>query len=77
MICSDANHHPKMRELLGVRWILARRIEYAVYLTALQVAWRRLPRRLTLKPLAYNRFRYEKIRRAYLDAQLESFAAAS
>ena len=75
--CSDAVAHPKMRELLGVRETFASRVEHAVYITALRLAWRHLPKRFTLDPLAYNRFRYEKIRGTYIGAQLESFGVAS
>ncbi|MEC3916811.1 oxygenase MpaB family protein [Nocardia sp. CDC160] len=76
-VCSDANQHPRMRELLGIRWTRANQVEYALYRAVLHLAWRYLPRRLTLDPLAYNRFRYEKIRDTYASAQLDSFAAAS
>lgn len=41
------------------------------------LAWQHLPRRLTLTPLAHNRFRYEKIRARYKSLQLDSFAASA
>jgi hypothetical protein len=42
--------------------------------TALRTAWRRLPRRLMLEPLAYNRYEYERLRDSYQSLLLESFA---
>lgn len=76
IVCSDAVAHPRMRELLGVRQGPRERLEFAVYLALLRLAWRRLPRLLTLEPLAYNRYRYERIRRRYRAVLLDSFAAS-
>ncbi|WP_370067694.1 oxygenase MpaB family protein [Mycobacterium sp. MAA66] len=67
--------HAKMRELLDVRQTGTVRLEYACYLMALRLAWRHLPKRLVLDPLAYNRYRYERLRAAYQSVQLDSFAA--
>lgn len=67
--------HPKMRELLDIRSTPLNRLEYALYLKASQVAWRYLPRAVVLDPLAYNRYRYERLRSAYHRVQLDSFAA--
>lgn len=67
--------HPKMRELLDIRQSPAERLEYACYLMAVRLAWRYLPRRLVLDPLAYNRYRYERLRSGYQSVQLDSFAA--
>lgn len=77
VICSAGAAHPKMRELLGPNWTPLHSLEFALYTTVAAVAWRRLPRRLTLTPLAHNRFRYEKIRARYKRLQLESFAASA
>jgi len=67
--------HPKMRELLDIRSTPLNRLEYALYLKASQVAWRYLPRAVVLDPLAYNRYRYERLRSAYHRVQLDNFAA--
>nr|WP_319944438.1 oxygenase MpaB family protein [Nocardia macrotermitis] len=75
IVCSDAVAHPRMRELFGVRATARDRLEFAIYVRILRVAWRRLPRRLALSPLAYNRYRYERIRRRYRNVLLDSFAA--
>ncbi|MBU3063244.1 DUF2236 domain-containing protein [Nocardia sp. NEAU-G5] len=74
VICSTAAAHPRMRELLGQPWGPRHRAEYLVYRTALRTAWRRLPRRLMLEPLAYNRYEYERLRDSYQSLLLESFA---
>ncbi|WP_067898267.1 oxygenase MpaB family protein [Nocardia vaccinii] len=75
IVCSDTVAHPRMRELFGVRTSPRDRLEFAAYVTILRLAWRLLPRRLTLEPLAYNRYRYERIRRRYRSVLLDSFAA--
>lgn len=67
--------HPKMRELLDIRSTPVTRLEYALYLKASQLAWRYLPRAVVLDPLAYNRYRYERLRSTYHGVQLDSFAA--
>ncbi|MUL66890.1 hypothetical protein BOO86_20615 [Mycobacterium sp. CBMA 234] len=67
--------HPKMRELLDIKATPLSRLEYAVYLRATRLAWRYLPRAVALDPLAYNRYRYERLRSAYHGMQLDSFAA--
>jgi uncharacterized protein (DUF2236 family) len=67
--------HPKMQELLGIRSTRLSRLEYAVYVTASRWAWRCLPRAVVLDPLAYNRYRYERLRSSYHSIQLDSFAA--
>ncbi|OBB96309.1 oxygenase MpaB family protein [Mycobacterium sp. 852002-40037_SCH5390672] len=75
VVCSAAVAHPTMRGLLGVRWGTREQVEFAVYVTALQLGWRWLPRRLTLEPLAYNRYQYERLRDRYRSVLLDSFAA--
>ncbi|MGB8405142.1 MAG: oxygenase MpaB family protein [Mycobacterium sp.] len=67
--------HAKMRELLDIRQTRTGILEYACYLMAVRLAWRHLPKRLVLDPLAYNRYRYERLRTAYQSVQLDSFAA--
>ncbi|MCV7243142.1 DUF2236 domain-containing protein [Mycobacterium mantenii] len=75
VVCSAAVAHPMMRRLLGVRWGTREQLEFNAYVAALQLGWRWLPRRLTLEPLAYNRYRYERLRDRYRSVLLESFAA--
>lgn len=75
VVCSAAVAHPTMRRLLGVRWGAREQAEFAVYVAALQLGWRWLPRRLTLEPLAYNRYQYERLRDRYRSVLLDSFAA--
>ncbi|OBJ00491.1 hypothetical protein A5624_08220 [Mycobacterium sp. 1482292.6] len=75
VVCSAAVAHPTMRELLGVRWGAREQFEFAVYVAALQLSWRWLPRRLALEPLAYNRYQYERLRDRYRSVLLDSFAA--
>lgn len=77
LICSAGAAHPKMRELLGPDRKTRHRLEFALYTTVATLAWQHLPRRLTLTPLAHNRFRYEKIRARYKSLQLDSFAASA
>lgn len=74
-VLGQRHAHPKMRELLGIRPTPLTSLEYALYLKASQLAWRYLPRAVVLDPLAYNRYRYERLRSAYHRVQLDSFAA--
>ncbi|MBO0852736.1 MAG: DUF2236 domain-containing protein [Nocardia sp.] len=75
IVCSDRVCHPRMRELLGInRDSGLDRAEFALYVTLMRLAWRRLPRWLTLEPLAYNRYRYERLRESYRRVLLDSFA---
>lgn len=73
-VCAEGAAHPRMRELLGVRWSRARQRELRLYTAVLRVARRRLPRWALLDPLAYNRYRYERLRAAYQRPELRSFA---
>lgn len=74
VVCSAKAAHPTMRKLTGSRWGVREQLEYVYYVTLLQLAWRYLPRRVTLEPLAYNRFQYEQLRDRYRKVLLESFA---
>lgn len=76
-VCSEGASHPRMRELLGVTWTRRRQREYRFYLAMLRFMHHRLPKMLTLEPLAYNRYRYERLRTLYGGAQLETFAPPS
>jgi uncharacterized protein (DUF2236 family) len=73
-ICGEAAAHPRMRELLGVRWTAAREREFRFYTAVLRAARRRLPKWALLDPVAYNRYRYERLRSAYGRTGLDSFA---
>lgn len=74
-ICAEAAAHPKMRELLGIEWTRRKQREFGLYTRALREMRRRLPAFLVLEPMAYNRYRYEKLRAAYARPALTSFAA--
>lgn len=65
---------PSVRELGGYRWTRRDDAEFALYTRLIGIAHRRLPRRLAYTPLAYNRWRYERIVGKYQRAGLESFA---
>lgn len=74
-ICGAEAAHPKMRELLGIRRSRVRRLEFRLYTALLRGARRRLPMFLLLDPMAYNRYRYERMRAAFAKPLLTSFAA--
>lgn len=76
-ICAEATAHPRMRELLGVRWNRRKQVEFRLYTATLRAARRRLPAWLLLEPLAHNRYRYERLRAAYARPALTSFAPGS
>ncbi|MFI5719241.1 oxygenase MpaB family protein [Nocardia sp. NPDC051750] len=73
-VCSSKALHPRVQELTGFELKPRHDQEFALYIWLLQWAWRNLPDRLLLQPLAYNRFRYEKLIRALRGFGLESFA---
>lgn len=73
-ICAEAAAHPRMRELLGVRWNRRKQAELRLYTAVLRGLRRALPMWLQLEPLAYNRYRYERLRAAYEKPELPSFA---
>jgi uncharacterized protein (DUF2236 family) len=73
-VCSFGIMHPKVREMTGFRWSRRHDLEFFAYTAALQLAWRLLPDRVVLVPLAHNRLQYEKIVVAYRSVGLESFA---
>lgn len=73
-VCSFGIMHPGVRELTGFRWQSRHDREFAVYTRLLQLAWRTLPDRLLLAPLAYNRLQYEKLVRLHRSVALDSFA---
>lgn len=74
-VCSFGIMHPGVRELTGFRWQPWHDVEFGVYTRLVQLAWRVLPDRLLLVPLAYNRLQYEKLVRLHRSVALDSFAA--
>lgn len=73
-VCSFGILHPGIRELTGFRWQARHDREFALYTRLLQLAWRTLPDRVLLIPLARNRIEYEKLVRLHRSVALESFA---
>ncbi|MDQ2627669.1 oxygenase MpaB family protein [Mycolicibacter sinensis] len=74
-ICSFGIMHPGVRELTGFRWQPRHDVEFDFYTHLAQLAWRVLPDRLVLVPLAYNRLQYEKLVKLHRSVALDSFAA--
>ena len=73
-VCSFGIMDPRVRELTGFRWQPRHDIEFGLYTRLVQLAWRVLPDRLLLAPLAYNRLQYEKLVRLHRSVALDSFA---
>lgn len=73
-ICSFGIMHPGVRDLTGFRWQPRHDVEFNFYTQLLHIAWRILPDRLVLVPLAYNRLQYEKLVTLHRSVALESFA---
>ena len=73
-VCSFGILHPGVRDLTGFRWQARHDREFELYSRLLQIAWRTLPDRLLLIPLARNRIEYEKLVRLHRSVALESFA---
>ncbi len=73
-VCSFGILHPGVRELTGFEWQARHDREFAFYSLLLQLAWRTLPDRVLLIPLARNRIEYEKLVRLHRSVALESFA---
>jgi uncharacterized protein (DUF2236 family) len=73
-VCSSKIMHPGVQRLTGFKLKRRHDVEYALYTRILQSAWKYLPDRVLLVPLAYNRLQYEKLvgfHRRY--GHLESF----
>lgn len=66
--------HPELRAIQGVRWGRTQQIQFTAATKVIQVANAILPRRLTMTPLAYNRWQYERLIAKYRSIGLESFA---
>jgi uncharacterized protein (DUF2236 family) len=73
-VCSSKAMHPGVQRLTGFRLEPRHDVEFRMYTRAMQVAWRVLPDRVLLAPLAYNRLQYEKLARFHRRYALESFA---
>ncbi|MGE2733765.1 oxygenase MpaB family protein [Mycolicibacterium vaccae] len=73
-VCSFGILHPGIRDLTGFKWQERHDREFAFYTSLLQLAWRTLPDRLLLIPLARNRIEYEKLVRMHRSVALDSFA---
>ena len=73
-VCSFGIMHPKVREMTGFRWDRRHDLEFELYTSVVQLAWRLLPDSVVLVPLAHNRLQYEKIVAAYRSVGLDSFA---
>ena len=73
-VCSFGILHPGVRDLTGFDWRSRHDREFAIYTRLLQLAWRTLPDRVLLIPLARNRIEYEKLVRLHRSVGLESFA---
>lgn len=73
-VCSFGILHPGIRDMTGFRWDARHDREFALYSRLLQLAWRTLPDRVLLIPLARNRIEYEKLVRLHRSVALDSFA---
>ncbi|MCV7154306.1 oxygenase MpaB family protein [Mycolicibacterium pyrenivorans] len=73
-VCSFGIMHPGVRELTGFDWQDRHDREFALYSRLLQLAWRTLPDKVLLIPLARNRIEYEKLVRFHRSVALDSFA---
>ncbi|KUH99438.1 oxygenase MpaB family protein [Mycobacterium sp. IS-3022] len=73
-VCSFGILHPGIRELTGFQWTARHDREFELYTRVLQLAWRVLPDKLLLIPLARNRLEYEKLVRLHRSVALDSFA---
>jgi uncharacterized protein (DUF2236 family) len=73
-VCSFGILHPGIRELTGFRWESRHDREFALYCRLLQLAWRLLPAKMLLIPLARNRIEYEKLVHVHRSVALDSFA---
>jgi uncharacterized protein (DUF2236 family) len=73
-VCSFGILHPQIRDMTGFVWQSRHDREFEFYCRLLQLAWRVLPDKLLLIPLARNRIEYEKLVRLHRSVALESFA---
>lgn len=73
-VCSFGIMHPKARELTGFTWKARHDTEFRVITTVVATYHARAPRRLTLTPLAYHRWRAHRLADRYRRARRPSFA---
>jgi uncharacterized protein (DUF2236 family) len=73
-VCSFGILHPRIRDMTGFRWDARHDREFEFYCRLLQLAWRVLPDRWLLIPLARNRIEYERLVRLHRSVALDSFA---
>jgi uncharacterized protein (DUF2236 family) len=73
-VCSFGIMHPRIRDMTGFRWDARHDREFEFYCRLLQLAWRVLPDRWLLIPLARNRIEYERLVRLHRSVALDSFA---
>lgn len=73
-VCSFGILHPGIRALTGFEWEARHDREFEFYTRVLQLAWRVLPEKLLLIPLARNRIEDEKLVRVHRSLALDSFA---
>jgi uncharacterized protein (DUF2236 family) len=66
--------HPGVRALVPMKWTRRHDLEFAALTTALRIAYRWLPTRLTDSPLARNRREYQRLIARYKGIGLTSFA---
>ncbi|QGP86668.1 DUF2236 domain-containing protein [Gordonia sp. 135] len=71
--CGMAISRPKVRDVFGFPFNKVRRIEYAIICRVLPVLYHRLPKRISMAPLAYNRWQYEQLVSDLEGTQLTSF----
>jgi uncharacterized protein (DUF2236 family) len=65
--------HPRVRAILPMRWTRRHDLEFAVLSKLLQIAYRRLPRRITHTPLAQPTCNYARVVNDYKAIGLTSF----
>lgn len=68
--------HPDARRAMPITWGTVEELQFKILSGFAGLAYRHLPKRFTLSPLAYNRRRYEHIIKDYRAAGLVSFASA-
>jgi uncharacterized protein (DUF2236 family) len=73
-VCSFGIMHPKARELTGFNWKALHDIEFHAIASIIATYHARAPRRLTLTPLAYHRWRAQTLADRYRRARRPYFA---
>jgi uncharacterized protein (DUF2236 family) len=74
VVCSFGIMHPRARALTGYSWTRRHELEFRALTAILARIHQRFPRRLTMTPMAYHRWRYSELARRYWSMQLVSFA---